>query len=192
MARLLLGLPFAALVTGVLFIVMYGFVRPGEVEVTPKKDPPVISIFADVDPPEARTRDREIEVLVDAPPPPSFTPAGLSDADRVPLPSPTPGPVTVGPGDFRGPVVALPIATVPPQYPARCQASGTEGYAVVRFDVTANGQVVNAEVTERSHACFERAALQAIRSWRYQPAPGQSGIIARGLTKRFSFDLNEA
>ena len=191
MARLLLGLPFAALVTGALFIVMHGFVRPGEVHVTPKKAPPVISIFAEVDPPEPQTRDRVIDDLVDAPPPPSYTPVGLSDADRVVLPTPTPGPIALNPSDMRSAVVALPIATMAPQYPARCQASGTEGYADVRFDVTANGQVVNAEVTGRSHACFERAALQAIRSWRYQPAPGQSGMIARGLTKRFSFDLNE-
>lgn len=191
MARLLLGLPFAALVTGVLFIVMYGFVRPGEVEVLPPKEAPKISIFGEIDETEIERREPEIEKLTKAPPPPVFTPSGLI-ADRTPVPAPRPDPFVPDMTDVRSTPVALPIATVPPQYPARCQASGTEGYAVVRFDVTANGQVVNAEVTERSHSCFERAALQAIRSWRYQPAVGQTGMIARGLTKRFSFDLNEA
>ena len=85
----------------------------------------------------------------------------------------------------------MPIATIPPSYPARCQSRATEGFAVVRYDVTYQGQVVNARVTESSHRCFEEAALSAIRSWRYQPAATkQSGYLGRGLTKRFTFPLS--
>ena len=192
MIRLLLGLPVAVIATGVLFIVMYGFVKPGEVRLEAPAEPPVISIFAKKKVDDTRT-DTQIEIVDKAPPPPRYEPPRAGPSDRPVIVADRPA-LNVGePGEGRfGTPSLLPVATLAPQFPGRCQASGTEGYAVVRFDVTANGQVVNAEVVERSHACFEQSALRAIRGWRYQPSVGGDGYIARGVTKRFSFELDEA
>lgn len=192
MVRFLIGLPVAALATGVLFIVMYGFVKPGEIVVEDAVTPPTINIFAKIDETPDTPAEAPIDSIDKAPPPPQFVAPrpGVSDQPLIIAQRPTipvPGPGTAG-----GTAVLLPVATLAPQFPGRCQASGTEGYAVVRYDVTTNGQVVNAEIVERSHRCFEEAALQAIRGWRYQPAIGQTGYIARGVTRRFSFELNEA
>ena len=192
MIRLLLGLPFAALVTGALFALMYGFVRPGEVDLPPGEPAPKISIFAKITETPTTLPEAPIERVTDAPPPPAYTPPRPAPGERIVVAAPVPGELALKPTEFPATSPTLPIATVPPQYPARCQSAGTEGYAVVRYDVTANGQVVNARVVDRSHACFEHAALQAIRSWRYQPVVGGDGLAARGVTKRFSFDLNEA
>ena len=190
MLRLIIGLPVAAIVTAALFFLMGHLVRPGEV-VTEGPERTALEL------PAMRT-DRElprrpvVRPSTDITPPPPVRPE--------PTPRPTPGPITAPPparptpaggGGVQIPRGLVPIATLNPQYPGSCQARSTEGYAVVRFDVTFEGRVVNASVTDSSHRCFEQAALEAIRAWRYQPAlTKESGYIARGETKRFSFRLN--
>ena len=57
-----------------------------------------------------------------------------------------------------------------PVYPAGAKAAGIEGEVVVRYDITAQGEVDNARV-ERSEpsGVFDQAALAAVRSWHYNP-----------------------
>jgi protein TonB len=58
-----------------------------------------------------------------------------------------------------------------PVYPAHAKAQGVEGTVVVRYDVASDGRVVNARVDSAEPAgIFEAAALEAVRSWRYNPA----------------------
>ena len=189
--RLALGIPFAALVTAALFVVMYGLVRPGEVTVLPSKAAPDISIFAKIDDSPLDVPETKIDRQIDAPPPPVFTPAGPVRGDGPILRAPDPERFTGSETTFGGTPVVMALATLAPQYPGRCLARGTEGFAVVRYDVAASGQVTNAEVIRSSHRCFEDAALQAIRGWRYQPNLGADGYVARGLTYRFAFELEE-
>ena len=190
MLRLILGLPIAAIVTAALFFLMGDLVKPGEFTPGIKKDPPVLPTMRDEpDPKPVEPPSRRLELD----PPPPITRTTSEPGNPGPIVGPKP-PAPTGPGSemtFTGPTGAVPIATIPPTYPPSCQSRATEGYAVVRYDVTFQGQVVNAEVTDRSHRCFEQAALSAIRSWRYQPAATkEEGYIARGLTKRFTFTLN--
>ena len=190
MARLLIGLPLAGLVTVALFLLMGELVRPGEAPIAgeprDRVELPTLRTDSEVKP----ARLQRPQTALTPPPPvrpsPSWVdPPALPGTPPTRVPGPSEGTATVLP---RG---LVPLATMAPQYPASCQARATEGYAVVRFDVTYEGRVVNAAVTESSHACFERAALEAIRGWRYQPAlTKEEGYLARGQTKRFSFRLN--
>ena len=63
----------------------------------------------------------------------------------------------------------LPLVRVEPQYPPQAQRRGLEGWVHVRFTITTAGSIKNASVVKSSHGVFERAALQAVSKWKYQP-----------------------
>ena len=76
------------------------------------------------------------------------------------------------------PVIAdrapLPLAGNPlPEYPRSALRSGEEGAVVVRIVVDAQGVPGDVQVVERSGSrdrSFDRAAIEAARQWRFQPA----------------------
>lgn len=56
-------------------------------------------------------------------------------------------------------------------YPDQARAAGVEGVVRVRYDVTVEGRVVNAQVDAADPVgVFEDAALALVRSWRFRPA----------------------
>ena len=56
-------------------------------------------------------------------------------------------------------------------YPPEAARRGIEGQVVVRYDVTAEGNVTNAAVVGAvPPGVFEEAALRAVRSWRFRPS----------------------
>lgn len=58
-----------------------------------------------------------------------------------------------------------------PVYPRRAQESGRSGYVLVDFSVTTFGAVANATIVESGGGKdFERAALEAVSTFRYAPA----------------------
>ncbi len=193
MARVLIGLPFAALVTALLFILMYGLIKPGETVDLGRELPRIELPFVKTDTePKRQAPGRPDVVLPDLPPVPPIDFAGGPPTGPI-LPSgPKPGPV--GPS---GPIVTsspmlVPISRQAPPFPSSCQSRGTEGYAVVEYDVTVRGQVRNARVVDSSHPCFERAALSAVARWQYRPALGAEGdYLARGERTRLAFVLTE-
>jgi TonB family protein len=75
------------------------------------------------------------------------------------------------------------------EYPPQAQRDGREGYVTVEFDVTPEGSVDNAEVVESEPAeLFDRAALEAVRRWRYAPDERRA---ATRLTERIDFSLSD-
>ena len=57
-----------------------------------------------------------------------------------------------------------------PVYPAAARAEGVQGQVTIAYDVTIEGRVVNARVIQSEPAgVFDAAALQAVRSWRFNP-----------------------
>lgn len=58
-----------------------------------------------------------------------------------------------------------------PTYPPGARDGGVEGFVVVRYDVTVQGRVSNAEVVRAEPAeVFDDAALTAVRSWVFNPS----------------------
>lgn len=109
-------------------------------------------------------------------------------------PTPTvPGPdnsIVPGSGFSNGPLVA--IVRVEPQYPARLQAAGIEGYVDVQFDVLPDGSVNNVSVVESSHSGFESAAIKAAQRFRFK-ARVVDGVplTSYGIRNRFRFRMGQ-
>ena len=78
-----------------------------------------------------------------------------------------------------------------PQYPPRAAERGTEGWVELVFVISASGTVQDAEVMN-SHPgnVFDRAALRAVRRWKYNPKIQDGKPIERhGVTVRLEFKL---
>ncbi|MFQ5564364.1 MAG: TonB family protein [Parvularculaceae bacterium] len=59
---------------------------------------------------------------------------------------------------------------VDPVYPRRCEAGARDIETVdVAFTITADGRTAGERAVRASNVCFEQAALNAIKRWRFQP-----------------------
>lgn len=78
-------------------------------------------------------------------------------------------------------------------YPPAAKAEGIEGYVVVRYDVTTEGMVANAEVVEADpEGIFEEAALASIVQWRFRAATvGGRPVETLALVSTLRFRLSE-
>lgn len=78
-------------------------------------------------------------------------------------------------------------------YPASAKAARTEGEVRVRFDITAEGQVVNARVeSAEPPGVFDAAALAYVQGRRYLPARREGRAVAvQGVTARIRFNLGD-
>ncbi len=113
---------------------------------------------------------------------------------HVRLPAPPTPPVDSGMGGPAfyndGPLVAM--VRVSPVYPARAIAQGLEGTVLVKFDVSAQGQVVNVSVVESSNGVFERAAEQAAERFKFKPRVIDGVAYATyGIQNLFRFALDD-
>lgn len=79
----------------------------------------------------------------------------------------------------RGPQRAARISREPrplagnavPEYPPAALRSGVGGTVVVRAEIDANGKPADVSIAKRSgNRDLDRAALRAVRQWRFQPA----------------------
>ena len=110
-------------------------------------------------------------------------PVGSAQGDRDgPLPDtllpalelgPPSGVVPVTPSDAEPALVER----VQPVYPVAARSLRAEGRVKLRLAVLPDGSVGRATVEEctRRALGFEAAALDAVKQWRYEPAPLQSG-----------------
>jgi protein TonB len=73
-----------------------------------------------------------------------------------------------------------------PAYPRGAERRGVEGYAVVEYTVSAEGDVAEANVVEsQPEGIWDRAVLRAIEGWSFAPADAAT----EGHTQRFDFSL---
>ena len=62
------------------------------------------------------------------------------------------------------------ISGAGPVYPAAARAAGIQGDVMVRYDVSVDGTVRNAQIeSAEPPGVFDEAALAAVRSWKYNP-----------------------
>jgi protein TonB len=65
---------------------------------------------------------------------------------------------------------AIPYVRIEPTYPRAALARGIEGWVRVQFSVTASGAVTDVQIIEADPPrLFDKAALDAVRQWRYRP-----------------------
>lgn len=86
---------------------------------------------------------------------------------------------------------AVPLVQVDPEYPERARQQRIQGWVEVEFTISPVGTVVDSRVIRSKPAMvFDRAALQAVRRWKYNPVIRDGVAIARqGMRTIFDFRL---
>ena len=84
-----------------------------------------------------------------------------------------------------------PLKLVEPHYPQAAQVRGLEGWVDLALTIAPSGDVIDARVEEREGSrSFERAALLAVRQWKYEPyAPSESNAPPQEILVRVGFRL---
>ena len=87
----------------------------------------------------------------------------------------------------------IPVVRAPPEYPARAQTGGIEGWVQIQFAVTAAGTVRDpVVVAAEPRGIFDDAALKAIARWRYNPRIDGGVAVERvGLQTVIRFELQK-
>ena len=131
------------------------------------------------------------EELARNPPPPPQT------AER-PAPTPTPVPAdTAVPDGARQPATAgaisrpEPLERTPPEYPSAALRRGESGTVLVRAEVDASGRPSEVSVARSSRSrTLDRAAVQAVRRWRFRPAQQDGRAVAGAVEIPIEFKAN--
>jgi protein TonB len=102
---------------------------------------------------------------------------------------PPPPPVKAAPVRVGG-AVSTPrlVYRVEPEYPEIAQRAQIEGVVILEATVGASGTVQDARVL-RSHSVLDKAALEAVRQWRYEPLMLNGAPTPFILTVTVSFGL---
>ncbi len=137
------------------------------------------------DMPDARPEavEEKPELVETAPSPP---PQPIAEAPLPATPDPAaPAPVAATPTDRP---VPLPGQSPPPSYPPAALRRGDSGTVVVRVEVGVDGTPLDATLVQRSGSRdLDRAALDAVRGWRFQPAMNNGQPMQAGLEIPFDF-----
>ncbi len=85
----------------------------------------------------------------------------------------------------------VPLVRVDPDYPPRARQRGIEGYVDIEFSISPVGTVQNATVIGPDPSfVFDRAALRAVRKWKYNPKIENGIAVPRhGIQVRLRFEL---
>ncbi len=76
---------------------------------------------------------------------------------------------------------------VSPEYPHSLRQQGIEGEVEVAFTVDAHGRVQDIEVQDATNEAFSRAAVAAVRQWRFKPALRDGKPVEVRTTQRLNF-----
>jgi protein TonB len=78
-----------------------------------------------------------------------------------------------------------------PRYPDSARREGAEGVVLVKALVQADGAIGAVEVERSSgHAALDRAAIQAVREWRFRPAERSGARVAAWVVVPIHFQIS--
>jgi len=81
-----------------------------------------------------------------------------------------------------------PVFQSPPRYPNELRREKKKGQVYVIFVVNANGRVEDPVVKRATHPAFEKAALDAIRQWKFEPATRGGEAVAAKMSIPITFN----
>jgi protein TonB len=85
---------------------------------------------------------------------------------------------------------AVPQVRIQPEYPMRAQQQGIEGWAIVEFTVGRDGSVRGARILQAQPTqIFDRAAVQAVSSWKYSPKIQDGKPVESIQRVRLTFEM---
>ncbi|MGF1543042.1 MAG: energy transducer TonB [Parvularculaceae bacterium] len=196
LARLLIGVPVAGIVTLGLFLFMKAMIS-GDLRLEDERDAVKIDITAQIQETDINNLNKDFKrptLDTPPPPPPAVTdPSNRPALDGVQAASPQIDvDLNVGSG-FNPDRDAQPLVRIPPQYPERCISRAANSETVfVQFDVTPEGQTTNVEVVDTTNSCLNRAATRSVERWKYQPKIVENEAQwRRGVQTAITFELAE-
>ncbi|WP_421857784.1 energy transducer TonB [Oceanicaulis sp.] len=200
--RLLVGVPIAAVITFLLFMLMMRLILTDEVELEEARDELAISISEEIEDLQVRQREVTMDDVndVDPPPPPpqierQVAEAPAEDMNTIAGEIPEFDAPDLGSGDVSFDVSdrdAQPMVRIPPQFPPRAQERGISGNCVMRFDVTPDGTPTNIEALSCTSSLFERSSIRAVERWRYEPRiENGNAVWRRGVQTTIDYQMAE-
>ena len=86
---------------------------------------------------------------------------------------------------------AVPLVRIDPDYPMQARQRGQEGWVVLEFTISTAGTVKDVEVVaSEPGTVFDRAAVQAVRKWKYNPKILDGKPVERpGVKVRLDFEM---
>jgi len=86
---------------------------------------------------------------------------------------------------------AVPLVRIDPDYPMQARQRGQEGWVVLEFTISTAGTVKDVEVvSSEPGTVFDRAAVQAVRKWKYNPKILDGKPVERqGVKVRLDFEM---
>lgn len=119
------------------------------------------------------------------PPPPPMTPQAV---EQLPQTEPNAARAIASGNEPR----PMPDQSPAPQYPTEALRRGESGTVVVQVQVDAAGNPADARITQRSGSrLLDRAALDAVRRWRFQPAMVEGQPVPGTLEIPFDFKTQQ-
>lgn len=80
------------------------------------------------------------------------------------------GPAVGGMGGVALDSDVTPLVRIEPQYPRKAAMQGIEGWVLLKFDISPAGTVGNIQILgSKPSRIFDRAAVRALRKWKYRP-----------------------
>lgn len=127
------------------------------------------------------TRSGTARIDQQASPPPAPADEGLAAGPGAPA-------AAAGAAASDGTVPRL-VHAPPPEYPRAALRAGASGEVVIRIDVGTDGRPSSLEVLRSSrNRALDRAALQAVRGWRFEPAMRDGVAVATSVQQTVTFD----
>jgi len=199
--RYLVSLVLAGAVTFGLFFVMTSLIALGEGEIGEGGETQRIEFVRVKRESALQTKKRELPELEkpdEPPPPPNLDLSDSFDSADGSLDISAPAPevdVALSGGLSAGAMSdrdAVPVVRVAPQYPIRASERGIEGWVLVEFTIDPSGKVVDPKVVDSDPPrIFDRAALRAIKKWKYKPKIVDGTPISRpGIQTKLTFQLD--
>lgn len=142
--------------------------------------------------PEAGEPREDAPRLVETAPAPvaAAEPAAVAAPDSAAAPPADDAPpgngLILAPGDRPVPIEGR---SPPPRYPPAALRAGRSGTVTVRVDVDAQGIPAGVALIQRSGSReFDRAAMEAVRRWRFHPAQRDGRAVPASLAIPITFD----
>jgi len=84
-------------------------------------------------------------------------------------------------------IIPTPIRRITPVYPEKCKKEKIEGTVVLEIEIDEEGNVMDVQVLKSVHPDIDKAAIQAIKKWKYKPVlkDGKPAPVVFAVTINF-------
>jgi protein TonB len=86
---------------------------------------------------------------------------------------------------------ATPISQVAPAYSSDLRSAGVEGEVVVGFTISKAGEVLDPVVVSTTDRELDKAAVAAVRQWKFAPATNDGVAVSVRAVQPISFQIAE-